>query len=317
MDGVAFAELWQTNGKLLIVEDDQDTARMLQYLFETEGYVVTVGATGHEAIQLAEKVRPDCILLDLGLPDRFGVDVARDIRAIPSLARVPIVFLTARDAASDRAAGLEVGDDYIVKPFENTELRLRVRNALRRAREAGAFNPLTGLPGNNLINAELNRRLKAGAPWALLYVDLDNFKAFNDRYGFPAGDDAIARTAEVLVEAIDQVRPRPFIGHVGRDDFVIAVDLGMAEPLCQEIVRRFSEAVARLHPEEDRQRGFYLAKSRRGQVRQVPLLAVSIGVVPVVRTFSHIAALGSAAAEVKRLAKEQERSSYFIDRRRS
>jgi len=316
MDSVAFAELWQTKGKLLIVEDDDDTARMLQYIFETEGYAVTAAATGLDAVRLAGELRPDCIVLDLGLPDRYGVDVAREIRSLPALARVPIIFLTARDAASDRAAGLEVGDDYIVKPFEHTELRLRVRNALRRAREAGAFNPLTGLPGNNLINGELNRRLKADVPWALLYVDLDNFKAFNDRYGFPAGDDAIVRTAEVLGEAIGGLQPRPFLGHVGGDDFVIAAELDVTELLCQDIVIRFSSAVGILHPEEDRERGYYLARSRRGQLSHVPLLAVSIGVVPVDRPFPHIAALGSAAAEVKRLAKAQEQSSYFIDRRR-
>lgn len=317
MEGVAFAELWQAKGKLLVVEDDEDTARMLQYIFESEGFAVTVGSTGLEAVGLASVMQPDCIVLDLGLPDRFGVDVARDIRAMPSLSRVPIIFLTARDAASDREAGLEVGDDYIVKPFEHTELRLRVRNALRRAREAGAFNPLTGLPGNNLITVELQRRLDGVAPWALLYVDLDNFKAFNDRYGFPAGDGAIKRTAELLERVADDVSPRPFVGHVGGDDFVMAADLPKAEALCATIVQRFAAAVAELHPDEDRVRGYYLAKSRRGQVRHVPLLAVSIGVVPVDRPFPHVAALGSAAAEVKRLAKAQEHSSYFIDRRRS
>src|SRR5579859_3578722 len=222
MERVAFADLWHTKGKLLIVEDDEDTARMLQYIFETDGYAVRICASGGDAVRLSNEVRPDCIVLDLGLPDRFGVDVARDIRKLPFLTRVPIIILTARDAATDRAAGLEVGDDYIVKPFEHTELRLRVRNALRRAREAGAFNPLTGLPGNTLINVELSSRLRAASPWALLYVDLDNFKAYNHCYGFPTGDEAIKRTADVLERVANDASPRPFVGHVGGDDFVLA-----------------------------------------------------------------------------------------------
>lgn len=300
---------------LLIVEDDEATSRLLSILFTRAGYQVGLANSGTSALEAAKTAVPDCVLMDMVLPDATGIDVAHALRNMPHTARVPIIFLTAQHADEERIAGLEVGDDYVTKPFNNAELQQRVRNAVKRNKEAGAFNPLTGLPGNNLIAAELTRRITEADPWSLLYIDFDNFKAYNDRYGFFSGDVAISRLAAVLRDILTSLPPGSFLGHIGGDDFVIATTAPDTSATCDDIISQFEACLPQLHPQDDQSLGHYTAEDRSGTSRQFPLLAISVGVVPVKHNFQSVGELSTAAAQVKRVAKRTAKSAYYINRR--
>ncbi|NJO55926.1 MAG: GGDEF domain-containing protein, partial [Rhodospirillales bacterium] len=176
-------------------------------------------------------------------------------------------------------------------------------------------NPLTGLPGNVLLQTELERRLASNQPFALIYIDLDNFKAFNDAYGFARGDRAIHMLASVLSEVAP---PDDFLGHIGGDDFAILHYGGNAEGLCETIIASFDARVHELYDEVDLQRGFLRAVDRHGTSRQFGLLSLSISVVNSQgHQFNSVDEISKIAAELKSAAKHISGSSYVIDRRRT
>jgi diguanylate cyclase (GGDEF)-like protein len=214
--------------------------------------------------------------------------------------------------------GLDLGaDDYIVKPFDTPELLARIRGVLRRAREMRAQSPLTGLPGNVRIEEEIEARVDRGAQFALLYADLDHFKAYNDHYGFMRGDQVIQFTARLIEEVARQVAEgESFVGHVGGDDFVIITIPGAAEQLASSLVERFDEEASELYDDEDRAQGYLEVANRRGESQQFPLLAISIGVASTARrSYSHYAEAVAIATEMKSFTKATPGSSWAIDRR--
>jgi diguanylate cyclase (GGDEF)-like protein len=218
----------------------------------------------------------------------------------------------------DKVLGLTAGaDDYVIKPCDPIELVARVKGTLRRAREMRALSPLTGLPGNVRIQEELQLLIREGKPFALLYADLDNFKAYNDHYGFLRGDEALRFTARALQEsAVEIAGEGAFVGHVGGDDFVIICPPEHAEPICEMTVDKFDRAVPDLYQQEDRERGYIEIENRRKEVEQFPLMSISIGVATTDRrTFSHHGEAVSVAGELKEFAKRTKGSSFAIDRR--
>ncbi|MBM3260200.1 MAG: diguanylate cyclase [Candidatus Sericytochromatia bacterium] len=178
-------------------------------------------------------------------------------------------------------------------------------------------NPLTKLPGNLVIETEVQRRLELGEQVAVLYVDLDNFKAFNDKFGFEAGDRIIQFTAEILKDAVQFVdHAGDFIGHIGGDDFIIMSQPNAADDLCREIIRRFDAQVLGFYPPDDRERGYIVSVDRQGQVQRFGICSLSIAVVTnETRQIPDFLALASLAAEVKKVAKASEGSSFARDRR--
>jgi len=228
-------------------------------------------------------------------------------------------MLTARSLPSDRVAGLKAGaDDYIDKPFHLAELRARVQTSLRRARQLRATSPLTGLPGNFEIEMRIDGRIAVGEEFALLHVDLDQFKAFNDHYGFLRGDRAIVLTSQVVVNAVQQVGGSgAFVGHIGGDDFAVLCDADVAEPLAEEIVRRFDRLADSLYDPEDRSRGHIELLDRTGALHRHSFLSVSIGVAcSRNRRFTSSAEAAAVAVEMTRFAKAVPGSAWRIDRRR-
>jgi diguanylate cyclase (GGDEF)-like protein len=227
-------------------------------------------------------------------------------------------MLTARGLSADKLEGFSVGaDDYIVKPFDTPELLARIRGVLRRAKEMRQQSPLTGLPGNVLIEDEIEGRVRQGASFAVLYADLDHFKAFNDHYGFMRGDQVIQFTAGLIQDVGREFgAPGTFVGHVGGDDFVLVCGADEAEGLAQHIVRRFDEAVPGLYDPDDRRRGHILIVTRRGGEQEVPFLSISIGVATTAkRSFRHFAEAVAIATEMKSFTKGTAGSSWAVDRR--
>src|SRR6058998_2992871 len=207
---------------VLVVDDDPDVARFIEVNLRSAGYEVAVASNGEEALERALDGRPDLILLDVMMPKMDGFEVAQRLRRDPRTSSCSIIMLTAKALSSDKVLGLSSGaDDYIIKPFDPVELLARVKGTLRRAREMRALSPLTGLPGNIRIQEEIERQVREARPFAVLYCDLDNFKAYNDQKGFVRGDRLIQAVARIIQDAVvEHVGTDGFVGHVGGDDFV-------------------------------------------------------------------------------------------------
>jgi diguanylate cyclase (GGDEF)-like protein len=303
---------------ILVVDDDPDVARFIEVNLRAAGYEVHVASDGEEALAQAVEIRPDLILLDVMMPKLDGFEVAQRLRRDARTSSSSIIMLTAKALSSDKVLGLSSGaDDYIIKPFDPVELLARVKGTLRRAREMRALSPLTGFPGNIRIQDEIQRRVAEEMPFALLYADLDYFKAYNDFYGFVRGDRAIQTLARLSAEIVEEmVGPVGFVGHVGGDDFLTIVPPEFAEKVAEELCRRFDEQVPGLYDVTDMNRGAIEVRDRQGNLRSFPLLTLSIGIATtLVRRFSHYGEAVAVATEMKQFAKRTPSSTYAIDRR--
>jgi diguanylate cyclase (GGDEF)-like protein len=304
---------------VLVVDDDPDVARFVEVNLRSAGYDVTVASDGEEALERAVELRPDLVLLDVMMPKLDGFEVAQRLRRDARTSSTSIIMLTAKALSSDKVRGLSTGaDDYIIKPFDPVELLARVKGTLRRAREMRALSPLTGLPGNIRVQEEIRRRVAEEQPFALLYADVDHFKAYNDHYGFVRGDRAIQAMARLASEVShDMVGPEGFVGHVGGDDFVLIVPPEIAEDVATRLCERFDEEAPMLYDPDDLERGHIEVKDRQGAMAKFPILTVSVGIVSTsIRGFSHYGEAVSVATEMKQVAKRQPGSSFAVDRRR-
>ena len=305
---------------VLVADDDEDIVRFVEVNLRLDGFRVATASDGQEALEAAYELMPDLILLDVMMPEVDGFEVCQRLRSDARTRHISIIMLTAKSLSADKVVGLTAGaDDYMIKPFDPIELIARVKSALRRSREMRDANPLTQLPGNVQVQEEVARRVASGVPFALMYVDLDNFKAFNDHYGFLRGDEAIkllARCAAQTMERHD--RDDAFLGHIGGDDFVLITQPSAAEPLAQEIIQVWDERVVELYDREDVEQGYIEIADRRKQLHRYPFTTVSIGIASNTgRVIDSHWAASEIASEMKAFAKNDDTSSYAIDRRRT
>ncbi len=304
--------------KILVIDDDENILDSIQDFLEEKGYFIVTARDGMKGLELAEKEAPSLILLDVGLPEINGYNVCKKIRDIPALRHTPIIMLTAHSLDTDELSGFKAGaDDYLTKPFKPARLLARIETAIdRNLRELDA-NSLTHLPGNKNIVDEIQNRIQLNGEFSVLYMDLNNFKGFNDRYGFVRGDEAIKMTSEILVECFGNHKEHhTFLGHVGGDDFVGIVDSNDASALCKTIIDRFDASIPRLYDEEDRQRGFISSFDRKGNSAKLPLMGLAIAVVTNAhKTFRHPGEIAFIAGDLKKWAKTKSESTFVIDRR--
>jgi PleD family two-component response regulator len=239
--------------KLLIVEDDLDVADMLNAYFRVQGYDVLTVNWGEDGVRAAQATEPDLIILDIRLPDIDGFEVARRLRTTRKTQDVPIIFLTEKRDRSDRLRGLELGaDDYITKPFDVQELRLRVRNALKRASQDSLTNPVTSLPDGEVVDERLNECLKKN-DWGLLLISLINIDTFRESYGFVASDDVLRAVSLMVQSAVqDTGSAEDFIGHFGPSDFILAVSQSNLPILEDRIRTRLEQSLEYFYPLKDR-----------------------------------------------------------------
>ena len=304
---------------ILVVDDDPDIARFVEVNLRSAGYEVSVASDGEEALEKAAGLRPDLVLLDVMMPRIDGFEVAHRLRRNPHTSNTSIIMLTAKALATDKVLGLTAGaDDYIIKPFDPIELLARVKGTLRRAKEMRNLSPLTGLPGNIRIQEEIERMVREESPFAVLYADLDNFKAYNDQKGFVQGDRLIQATARILQDAVaGRAGADGFVGHVGGDDFVAVVPPDVAEDVAGLVVETFDRQIQGFYDPEDVQRGYVEVEDRKGELQRLPLAGISIGIATTkVRSFAHYGEAVSVATEMKQYAKREPRSSYAVDRRK-
>jgi CheY-like chemotaxis protein len=310
------AELFMAN--ILVVEDEQLIARLLKETLQIEGYQVVTVLSGEDAVQFALRETPHLIILDVMLPGIDGYEVVRRLRAHPKSMHIPIVVLSALGEPADKVRAFEIGvDDYITKPFNTEELPVRIRTQLRRVRQ-NFLSPLIGLPGGFQVELAIKYKLSTLEPWSILYLDLDNFKAFNDVYGFLTGNDMIRLVGRICQRAVREYgNADDFVGHIGGDDFVIVTTPDRANMLCIRISGWYKEESTPFYHPEDLKRGSITGVDRKGRSYQFPLVSLSIGVVNnQIRRLHSIQEISYLAAEAKYHAKQSSDNVYHISPRR-
>jgi PleD family two-component response regulator len=243
----------EAKSKILVVEDDLDIAEMLNAYFRVQGYEVFTVNWGEDGVRAAQSVLPNLIILDIRLPDIDGFEVAKRIRTDRRTHEIPIIFLTEKRDRMDRLQGLEVGaDDYITKPFDVQELRLRVRNSLKRVNQASLTNPVSGLPEGALVDERLSEVVhKSGK--ALLHISILNIEAFRDAYGFVASDDVMRAISLMIQNTLkDAGSPEDFLGHIGNADFVVVPSPETMTQFQDKIKARLEQSLDYFYPLSDR-----------------------------------------------------------------
>jgi DNA-binding response OmpR family regulator len=245
----------EANPKLLIIEDDLDLADMLTAYFRVEGYEVVTVNQGEEGVHAYQTAHPDLVILDVRLQDIDGVEVAGRLRDSRKAADIPIIFMTDKRELIDDLKGLELGvDGYITKPFDIQDLRLRVRNVLRRASQDNLTNPVTGLPEGKLVDEQLRQCLQR-SEWTALVISLENLDTFRSIYGFVATDDVMRAVSLMLQNAVrDTGSPADFLGHIDSAVFVLVTEPEVALKLENRICGRLERSLEYFYPIKDREK---------------------------------------------------------------
>ncbi len=288
-----------SKGRILVVEDDFDISNMLRIYFSGQGYDVQVAPRGGDALTLTRKQMPQLIVLDIMLPDMDGYSVCRELRQTTRTSHIPIIFLTQKDERSDKIAGLELGaDDYITKPFDIEELKLRVKNAIDRVDREKSMDPRSNLPSSKLIEEQLRELMRATETWTYLDLKINNFDSFQEQYGLIAGTEVLRAFALMLGEVVEELgTPDDFVGHAGNDNFVIVTYSTKSQALQDKIIARFNEEVKQHYSFIDRERGHIVLEN--GQEK--PLMTLSGGTVSnATHRFADIREITELAAEARR-----------------
>jgi len=303
--------------KILLADDSHAIRFLVTEILTNAGFSVIQAEDGQEAIEKTYKENPDLLILDYEMPKKTGFEVVQEVRSRTGYLHTPIIIFTAVTDKSTKLKGLGLDiDDYLTKPADEDEIVARVKLLLKRSQQKMDSNPLTHLPGNPSIQARIEREIASGKPFAVLYCDLNNFKSFNDKYGFEAGDRVLKTTANILVNAAKQ-DPSSFVGHIGGDDFIIVCTFDKAESIAKEIVTQTDKLAPSFYSLEDQTQGYMISTNRKGEKEKFPFLAMGIGIVHNTKkpltSFAQVSGIGS---ELKCLAKQHEKGSfYMLDRR--
>ena len=288
--------------RLLVVEDDVDIGNMLKIYFGGMDFDVDVAVRGSDALEKTKQVLPHLIVLDIMLPDIDGYEVCRNLRTNLRTSHIPVIFLTQKDERSDKLQGLELGaDDYITKPFDIEELKLRVQGAIKRSERESLTDPRSGLPAGRLIENQLRTIIRERG-WALLDAGINNFDSFKNVYGFVAADDVLRFSAMLIGEVVDELgNASDYIGHAGGDNFIIITTDEKAEAIKSRLRERFDQEVLTHYNFIDRQQGFVQTPMSDGTTVKVPFMTMSIGVVsPRQHSFADIREITELSAEARR-----------------
>lgn len=304
--------------RILIVDDDENIVLLGAHIVSSMGMIPLVAFDGNQAVDKARRFLPDLVLLDLNMPTKDGFEVIRQLKADSSTNLLPIIVFSARKRDEDKVKALGMGaDDYVTKPFSITELSARIDRLLARTRAGVSASATTGLPGSISVEQILVQGLRKNEPLAVLYVDADNFKAFNDRYGFTRGDSVIRQIADVVVDSVrEKGNPNDFVGHIGGDDFVVVTAPKQSEYVAREIIEKFERIIPFYYDAKDRSKKYIEVEDRKGKETVFPLMSLSIAIVTnETRQFHHPGEVADVAAQLKAYAKSQPGSFWVKDQR--
>ena len=309
--------------KLIYVIDRNNTLKnSLSEFFRGEKEVKVYKFLPTELDEMVENLPDILVINEDGLAENENLlRLLRKIRADESTTVTPIVVTTSNSEQKHVIDILKKDvETVITTPIDDKIICYSVKNIMRLLNSNRTVSPLTGLPGNVQIQAEIKRRLELGKKYAMLYADLDNFKAYNDTYGFSKGDEIIKYTAKILTKHVLEGKGHDsnFVGHIGGDDFIAIVEGDDYEKICQNIIVEFEAKIDNYFTKEDFERGYMEVENRKGIMEQFPLTSLSIGVVEVTKQrFKNTIEIGEAGAQVKHLAKTIFGSTYVIDRRKN
>ena len=304
---------------ILIVDDDQQIIELLKVNLENAGYQVSIAHDGEKALMKAAQEHPSLVILDLMLPGMNGYEVCEKLRMEKATQLTPILVLSAKDRPADKITGLKLGaNEYLTKPFDINELVARIDGLLKHVEEVMAVNPLTKLPGNVSIMNETNKRLSGNNKFAFIYLDINNFKSYNDKYGYDKGDEVIKFTADIITS---HIKENDFVGHIGGDDFILICDIADSDSIQKKIADSFDAGILKYYGKEDRQKGYIAGKDRQGKAQTFPIMTLSIGLVTNENPgMNHYGKIVEVATEMKNFAKHNNavgKSSFAKNNRLS
>ncbi len=305
--------------EIYIIDDDESSIEVFKELFKKDEDFKFISVKSNQ-IDIALKNIPSIIIVNEDAIEIDIVKLCKKIRNDDDNSITPIIVVSSNRDKEHRIKVLEQSVEYYVrKPVNEIYLYYTIKNLSRLLSINRRISPLTGLPGNVQIHAELKKRISSNKPFSVLYLDLDNFKAYNDVYGFLKGDEIIKFTANVIFECVHRdISEGTFIGHIGGDDFVAVVPILDCSELCEDIIANFDAKVTKFFTEEDVEKGYIEVANRKGIIEQFPLTSISIGVVEAEpNRFSNILEIGEVGAQVKHLAKTIMGSSYAVDKRKN
>mgnify|MGYP000323190867 FL=1 len=304
--------------EIYIIDDDESSILVFNKLFENDKEYKFISVKSDQ-IDIALKNIPSIIIINEDAIEVDIVELCKKIRSDDDNSITPIIVVSSNSEKEHRIQILkESVEYYIKKPVNAQYLYYTIKNLGRLITINRRISPLTGLPGNVQIHAELKKRISNKEEFSVLYLDLDNFKAYNDVYGFLKGDEIIKFTADTIMTSIHSLIPNnSFIGHIGGDDFIAIVPTLNCEAVCKDIIANFDANVVRFFTEDDVEKGYIEVANRKGVIEQFPLTSISIGVVEAdMGRFANILEIGEVGAQVKHMAKSVMGSSYAIDRRK-
>lgn len=281
-----------------------------------------------EVFSLVSLNRPDLIILDAEMEGISGYELLKTLKSFYKTEKIPVVLVAEIHEDVEPCLALELGAiDFMIKPISEHLILAKINNYIKlyhsmldleeRATYAKEMNPNTGLPGNTAVSKFVTNSLRRGKPQVAIYADLDNFKSYNDKYGFGRGDEIIRLTGEVIMEGLQKLRAESFLGHIGGDDFVFVVNKNDVRKVTDYIIRNFDSRIRNFYSDEDRRRGYIVSKDRREQIQKFPIMTISLAGVDLTdhdpsTRYEYIADL---CAEVKKYAKTFNNSCYYQDRR--
>lgn len=303
--------------EVYIIDDDESSIVLFRELFRNDKEYKFISVKT-EDIDIALKNIPSLIVINEDAIDRDVIDICKKIRKDEDNTITPVIVVSSNGLREHRLRVLNESIEYFIKkPVDEGYLYYTVKNLTRLLTINRRMSPLTGLPGNVQINSELKKHLLKNEEFSVLYLDLDNFKAYNDVYGFLKGDEIIVYTANTIVNAVHNMG-NGFVGHIGGDDFIAIVPYKNVDELCQEIISTFDAGVKNFYNDVDRKEGYIEVANRKGIIERFPLTSISIAVVIAdVGRFNNILEIGDVASQVKHAVKAVMGSSYAIDRRRN
>jgi diguanylate cyclase (GGDEF)-like protein len=307
--------------KILVADDNPEIRDLVKKVLQDD-FEILQASDGIKAINAVAK-HPDllAIIMGLSMPELDGFKATQILKSKYDTYHIPIIIMTQKPDIKDMQKAINMGaDDYIRKPFKPEELKARLIMNLQRTQRDQSSNPLTKLPGNATINRVIEQRLSQES--AFLYADLDNFKAYNDKYGFAQGDKIIIRTAKIISDAIKEFgNPTDFLGHVGGDDFITISIPKKAAKIAKAICKNFDKMILEFYDQQDQERKKIMSHDRKGNMVEYPIMSISIAIITnEYKEFTTVIQLAQIAAELKKHAKSKPGgvlgSNYVTERRR-
>lgn len=304
--------------EIYIIDDDEKIYNKLKEIFDEEKDYIFRNI---KSLNVEDEIKniPDLIIINEDGLSNDVINICKLIRSQNDNSITPIIVISSDIRKEHRVDILKNSVEYFIKsPMDEQYIYYTVKNIVRLMQTNRRVSPLTGLPGNVQIQVEIKKRILRKNEFAVLYLDLDNFKEYNDIYGFLKGDEVIKYTAKVILKVIHKYELEDtFVGHIGGDDFIALIPKTDYDEICQDILLNFDEGIKKYFTEDDIEKGYLEVANRRGIIEQFPLTSLSIGVVAVEPDeYKNSLEIGEVGAQVKHLAKTQIGSAYAINRRK-